>query len=152
MKVSKAKLAVRKATAEDQPLIDQMIKQEAGLDPSDLGWPHFVIAEIAGEAVGCGQIRPYAKGPELGSIYTRDKYRGKGVADAVIRRLIDDWERPGPLYLECRGHMAPYYERFGFERIRWQDVPGGPLRFKAVVGSVLGKLLRIELAVMRLNR
>jgi hypothetical protein len=55
---------------------------------------------------------------------------------------------PGEVYLECLSFMAPYYARFGFEAIPWQHAPM-PLRVKAGLGTVVGRLLGHRMTVMR---
>lgn len=142
---------LRRATKADQALIRRMVVREGGLDPTSLHWSHFVLAEVNGEVAGLGQIRPYRNCPELGSIYTRPQHRGVGVAAAIIRRLIADCQALGPVYLECRAHMASYYRQFGFEEIRWQQAPM-PLKLKSGIGAFFARLFGLKLAVMRLNR
>lgn len=144
-------LTIRRATEADQALIRQMVIKEAELDPTSLHWSHFVMAELDGEVAGLGQIRPYRNCPELGSIYTRPKYEGKGIGGAVIRRLVDDWPLPGPIYLECQSHNATYYQRFGFKKIPWYKAPM-PLKFKSGMGAILGKLFGIKVSAMILVR
>ncbi len=143
-------MVVRPATAEDQATIRRMIG-EIGLDPSALHWSHFVVGQLGGEIVAIGQIRPYPNCPELGSIATLPDQRGKGYAAQIIRRLLADWDQPGPVYLECRNHMTPYYQEFGFEEIAWWQAPM-PLKFKAGMGALLGGLFGVRIAVMKIER
>lgn len=139
-----APVLIRRATAADQAAIRQMV-HEARLDPTDLHWSHFVVAEEGNEVVGIGQIRPYPKCRELGSLVVREDRRGQGIGGLVIRALLEG--EPGDVYLECSSRMASYYVRFGFQEIRWQDAPM-PLRLKAGMGNLLGRLLGRRLAVM----
>jgi len=143
---------LRRATADDQAIIRQIVIKDIGLDPTDLHWSHFVLAEIDGKIVSLGQIRPSKSAPELGSIATLPDHRGKGYAAMIIRRLLDDWEQPGPVYLECEYHNVTYYQKLGFVEIPLSDVPPSVLRFKHGVGAVLGKLFGIRGAVMKIER
>jgi N-acetylglutamate synthase-like GNAT family acetyltransferase len=143
--MDRSAIAIREARETDQPLIRALIRA-ARLDPTSLHWSHFLIAEEAGEAVGIGQIRPPASCPELGSLVVREERRGEGIGEALIHALIAKVE--GPVFLECEGHMVPYYERFGFREISWRDAPM-PLRFKAGVGHFLGKVFGFKIAAMR---
>ncbi len=147
---NQAKMVIRRATADDQATIRQMI-WDIGLDPSALHWSHFVVAELGGKIVSIGQIRPYRNCPELGSIATLPDQRGKGYAAQIIRRLLADWDQAGTVYLECREHMMPYYREFGFEKIPWWQAPM-PLKFKAGMGALLGGLFRVRIAVMKIER
>jgi N-acetylglutamate synthase-like GNAT family acetyltransferase len=144
-------LVLRRAVADDQALIHTMVIKEAELDPTDLHWSHFVIAELAGEVVGLGQIRPYKGCPELGSIYTRPDFEGRGIGGAVIGRLVADWPLPGPIYLECQSHNTTYYQRFGFREIPWYRAPM-PLKLKSGVSNLLGLLFGIKVSAMQLDR
>jgi len=144
-------VTLRRAVEADQALIRQMVIREAQLDPSALHWSHFVIAEIGGEAVGLGQIRPYRGCPELGSIYTRPQFEGRGIGGAVIGRLVADWPLPGPIYLECQSHNTTYYQRFGFKEIPWYQAPM-PLKLKSGMGAMLGRLFGFRVSAMMLER
>lgn len=136
---------IRRATAADQAAIRVMVRT-AGLDPSRLDWPSFVLAEVDGQIVGLGQIRPYPGCPELGSIVTLPEYRRQGIAARVIEALLQ--ERTDTIYLECLSPMASFYTRFGFHQIPWQQAPM-PLKLKAGVGNILGRLVGLRVAVMR---
>jgi len=135
-------LNIRPARADDQDMLRAMVKQ-AGLDPTDLNWPNFLIAENGGTVVGIGQVRP--KTPELGSLIVVPKRRGKGIGGALVEALAATVD--GPIYLECRSTLVHYYSRFGFEEILPREAPM-PLRLKATIGSRLAGLFGMRLAVM----
>jgi N-acetylglutamate synthase-like GNAT family acetyltransferase len=140
---------IRPATDADQRVIRRMV-QGACLDPTGLHWSHFVVAENDGKVIGIGQLRPYPKGPELGSLVVRKAYRSRGIGGQIIERLLAS--QPGDVYLECQSDLAFYYSRFGFEEIRWQ---GSPLYLKikaGLIGNFVGKLLGFRLAVMKYTR
>jgi amino-acid N-acetyltransferase len=142
--VSTVKL--RKAQPGDQGAIRQLV-YGARLDRTALHWSHFVVAEMPEEGiVGIGQIRPYPNCPELGSMVVRKPFREQGIGGMVIRALLAD--HPPPVYLECRSHMAPYYARFGFREIPWQQAPM-PLKLKSGTANVLGRLFGLRISVMR---
>jgi GNAT superfamily N-acetyltransferase len=137
---------VRRAAVGDQATIRRMVRAEH-LDPTALHWSHFVVAEVDGAGtVGIGQIRPYPNGPELGSMVVLKPYRGRGIGGLIVRELLAS--TPPPVWLEAAAHNAPYYARFGFVEVPWQQAPM-PLRLKAGMGSFLGRLVGIRLAVMR---
>jgi amino-acid N-acetyltransferase len=136
---------VRRAMASDQAAIRQMV-HSAGLDPFSLDWPNFVVADLDGMIVGIGQVRPYPRCPELGSIVTLPEYRGRGIAGQIIEMLLD--RQAGTVYLECLDSMASYYARFGFFPIPWRQAPM-PLRLKAGLGNMFGSLAGFRIAVMR---
>jgi amino-acid N-acetyltransferase len=138
-------IIIRRATADDQPAIRRMVRQE-WLDPTNLRWPNFVVAEYEGAVVGIGQVRPYRAGRELGSLVVREDLRGRGIGGRIMERLLEG--EVGTVYLECAAHMTPYYKRFGFREIDRQDVPG-PLRIKSSLGNAFARLMGTRLAVMR---
>lgn len=133
---------IRPARQDEQSTIREMVRG-AGLDPTDLHWQNFLIAEHGGEIVGIGQMRPAA--PELGSLVTREDWRGRGVARLLIEALLA--REPGDVYLECDASLVPYYTQFDFKRINWRQAPM-PLKIKSMLGGFLGRLMGFELAVM----
>jgi len=137
-------VTIRRAVEADQAIIKQMVKDE-DLDPTSLNWPQFLIAEAAGEIVGIGQIRPYPKCRELGSIAVKKEHRGNGVGSAVIQALLAG--ETGDVYLECEAHNVTYYNRFGFVKIQWWQTPP-PLRYKHLLISALGRVMGYRMAVM----
>lgn len=141
---------IRPARIEDQALIRQVIRREAGLDPTDLRWENFLLAETeTGDLAGLGQIRRSPRCKELGSLYVREQHQGKGLGARLIAALIE--QEPGDLYLECQARMVPYYQRFGFREIPARAAPP-PLRSKAMLGGWVARLFGARLAVMRLER
>ncbi len=137
---------VRRAAAEDQATIRRLVRAER-LDPTALHWSHFVVAEVDGAGVvGIGQIRPHPNCPELGSLVVLKPYRGRGIGGRIVRELLAS--TPPPVWLESAAHNAPYYARFGFVEVPWQQAPL-PLRLKAGLGHFLGRLVGIRLVVMR---
>ena len=111
---------IRPATEADQPVIRRFVRQ-ARINPMNLHWPNFVVAEEDGATVGIGQVKPHNDGTrELASMVVVPERRGHGVGGAIIERLIAD--HPGQvLHLTCRVQMRGYYERFGFRALEKKD-------------------------------
>lgn len=107
-------ITLRRAAASDSPLIRRLIYAER-LNPLGLNWRRFWLAvDEHGRVIGCGQVKPHGDGSrELASIVVLPEWRNRGVASAIIRRLLT--ENPPPLYLTCRAELTPFYARFGFE-------------------------------------
>ncbi|MEM6285388.1 MAG: GNAT family N-acetyltransferase [Chloroflexota bacterium] len=116
----------------------------AGLDPTDLHWAHFLIAEHAGQIVGIGQVRPAAS--ELGSLVVVPYFRGQGAGGMLIDALVA--RTAGDVYLECNATLAPYYARHGFTEIAPAQAPPA-LRRKAMIGGRVAKWFGLRLAVMK---
>lgn len=84
------------------------------------------VAEYAGKECGCGGIclteelpspdNPGGRCAYLMNIYVREPFRNKGVAHAIVRRLIDEALRRGcgKIYLETTKEGKPVYASLGF--------------------------------------
>ena len=118
-----ADFRLRAATAADEDEIKALIRA-VQINPMGLDWRRFVIAESAlGGMMGCGQVKPHAAGVrELASIAVCEQYRGKGIARAIIERLLG--QNPGTLYLMCMSPLGPFYEKYGFREIQHKEMPG----------------------------
>lgn len=145
---------LRPATAADQPVINALIR-EARLNPMNLKWPNFLLAvdEAGGQVVAAGQIKTHGDGSrELASIVTRPEHRGRGLAGAIIRRLIAQHTTAtrDPLYLTCVSTMGPFYEPFGFRVIALDEMPPYFRRLRRFVNFVeLFARRDVTLLVMR---
>ena len=120
---------IRAATRDDRRTIRKMVRK-AHLDPTDVHWPHFLVAEQEGVVVGIGQVRHYRDCRELGSLVVRDDRRGQGIGGQIIEALLA--RHHGEVFLECRTVMVPYYRHFGFEQL--VQMPADALAFPVFVG------------------
>jgi N-acetylglutamate synthase-like GNAT family acetyltransferase len=115
-----------------------------------LDWHRFVLAVTQnGEVIGCGQIKPHGDGTrELASIAVIPAWRERGVARSIIEHLVT--LDSGPLYLTCRAHLGPLYEKYGFHSLRMEEMPPYFRRVARLARS-LGRLKVIpqDLLVMR---
>ena len=115
---------IRPACEADAAAIKHLIRS-AGINPMDLDWRRFVVAvDEQGQVIATGQIKPHQKGAilELASIAVMEEHRGEGLARAIIEYLLKD--SPRPLYLTCRSKLEPFYQRFGFQAISYEEMPG----------------------------
>jgi amino-acid N-acetyltransferase len=131
---------LRAATASDAGAIRLLIFR-VGINPRDLDWRRFLVAvDEAGKLIGCGQVKPHRDGSrELASIAVRPKWRKRGLASELIRRLMA--EAGPPLWLMCRGELAGFYRRFGFVSV--EDAQAMPKYFRRVyrLATAAGRLL-----------
>lgn len=113
---------LRRAAAPDAAAIRQLI-HDVRIYPIGLDWRRFLLAVTSeGELIGCGQVKPHGDGTrELASIAVVPSWRGRGVARAIIERLLAD--HPGALYLTCLASNGPFYEKFGFRSIGQDEMP-----------------------------
>jgi len=112
---------IRSAHANDEATIKALIHAEQ-LDPLNVHWQNFLVAEEAGRIIGIGQVKLYPSGRELGSLVVVADRRQNGVGGAIINALIA--RERGPLRLFCLAFREPYYAKFGFRRCGLRDLPG----------------------------
>ena len=113
---------LRPATKEDTSAIYDLVI-EGRINPTGLDWQRFILAVTPeGKAIGCGQIKPHRDdSQELASIAVTSAWQGKGIARAIIERLMDGADTP--LYLMCVSDMGPMYEKFGFRGLEEGEMP-----------------------------
>lgn len=84
----------------------------------------IALAEWGGERAGLGRIVPVADGiGELGGMYVLPAYRGKSIAAAIVRFLLDNspFER---LFCIPFAHLETFYGGFGFAPDRYDgEIP-----------------------------
>ena len=124
---------IRPALAADGPAIHRLVN-DARLNPRDLDWRRFLVAEVAGAVVACAQVRVHGGGSrELASVAVAADHRGTGLGRAISEAAIAG-EPVRPLYLYTESRTVPFWERFGFGLIDGEDVPSdlrGSLRRRA---------------------
>lgn len=139
-------ISLRNATENDQPKITALINK-VRINPRNLDWERFIIAEDNGAMVGCGQIKPHSDGSkELASIAVEPEYQGKGVGSMVMKALLE--REPGELYLTCLRHNVTYYQRFGFRELKFEEFPPDMKRMFRFARVVMW-VMRIDGCVMR---
>jgi N-acetylglutamate synthase-like GNAT family acetyltransferase len=141
-------LSLRPATINDQQKIIALINK-VRINPRNLNWERFIIAEDNGVMVGCGQIKPHGDGTkELASIAVEPEYQGKGVGTLIMNALLE--REPGELYLTCLRHNVTYYEKFGFRELKFEEFPPDMKRMFRFARVVLW-VFWVEGCVMRRN-
>jgi len=123
-----------------------------GINPMDLNWKRFVVAtNDHDEMIGCGQIKPHGTEIlELASIAVYPEHQGKGVASAIIERLLSN--SPRPMYLMCESSRGSLYEKFGFRSVSYDEMPRYFQRISKLAGLVTTLARRDEsLLVMKLQ-
>jgi N-acetylglutamate synthase-like GNAT family acetyltransferase len=144
---------IRPATDADAPAIRALIR-EAQLNPRDLDWRRFLVADEAGTVVACAQVRVHGGGiRELASVAVRKDRRGGGVGRAISEAAIAR-EPVRPLYLYAEARNEPFWERLGFRTVTGVEIPldmRAALRLARLfmaIGSVILRR-RLRLVVMR---
>lgn len=127
--------AIRPALETEAASIRKLI-HKVGINPTGLDWKRFVVAVTPnGQMIGCGQLKPHGRDVlELASLAVNPEYRLKGIASSIIDDLLKDPARP--LYLMCRSPLGPFYEKFGFQRLELNEMPGYFRRISRLAGLV----------------
>jgi N-acetylglutamate synthase-like GNAT family acetyltransferase len=139
---------IRPAGAQDQPVITAIV-HAARINPRDLDWPRFLLAQWGQDIIGVGQVKPHADGSrELASIAVVSEWQGQGVGSAIIRGLLAG--ESGTLHLMCVADNQGYYERFGFRKIARADMPPYFRRIELIARVIMRlSFSRMRLIVMR---
>ena len=136
---------IRAAVAADSPAIRRIV-YAARLNPLDLDWRRFLVAERAGRIVGTLQVRRHDDGTrELASLAVVRGAQATGLGAALIAALRER-ESP-PLYLYCAPRLVGYYERFGFRPVAIRDLPPGlrvPGQLACAI-ALVGRICRVPL-------
>lgn len=133
---------VRRATAEEQAAIVALVRG-AKLNPSNLRWPGFVVAERDGRIVGVAQLRRHVDGAvELASLVVEPAARGGGVATSMIDTLIAGEKTT--IYAIIDGRYIDHFGRWGFSQITPAELPRSVARVYRIgrVVTALASLLR----------
>ena len=113
---------VRPAVAADEAGVRRLMRGER-VNPFGIDWRNFVVAEAAGEVVGCAQLRP--AGPEaveLGSLVVRADLRGAGLGARLIEAAL---ARAGGrrVFAVTAAARAGYFARWGFRPVGGAAAP-----------------------------
>ena len=119
--------SLRMANQTDQTDIKALIRA-VHINPTRLDWHRFVVAADSDDRlIGCGQVKPHTDGSrELSSVAVAESWRGRGVARAIIEKLMTD--HGPPLWLTCRSSLTPLYQAFGFHEVDEEEQQ--PLYFR----------------------
>lgn len=125
-----------------------------GINPMGLDWKRFIVAvDAQDQIIATGQIKPHGANAdihELASIAVVPEYRGQGLARAIMEHLLQG--SPRPLYLTCVSSLEPFYQKFGFYSIEYDDMPRYFQRMSRLAGLVFLLASRNEkLLVMKLK-
>ncbi len=146
-------VVIRRATEAGQLTIKRLVK-EAHINPRNLNWQRFLVAEDDGAITGIGQIKPYKDGSrELASIAVVPQRQGQGIGSSIIRALLEG-ER-GTLYLMCVSDNENYYARFGFMRVGSPSLPKSmrsQYRVGKLITTVVARLLRQKMRLSAMKR
>jgi amino-acid N-acetyltransferase len=117
--------------------------RRARLNPADLRWERFVIAERDGRAVGVAQLRGHPDGAtELASMVVAPESRGQGIAIRLVDALLADQQ--APVYTLIDRRFVDRFARWGFVRVAPSELPRSVSRVYRIgrVVTAVGSVLR----------
>jgi N-acetylglutamate synthase-like GNAT family acetyltransferase len=150
-------ISITPATAADQGAISELIR-DVRLNPRDLDWRRFFVADAEGTLVGCAQVRVHSGGTrELASVAVTADRRGSGIGGRLVEAILA--QEPGVVYLITRRETEGYFERFGFSRIAAAEAPSDFRRqfrigqvFTTIVSPLARRWIRIVPMLRRPER
>jgi N-acetylglutamate synthase-like GNAT family acetyltransferase len=148
-----AHVEVRPGREQDQAAITTMIRR-ARLNPADLQWPHFMIAEQDGQIVGVAQVRVHPDGAnELASLAVAPASRGNGVATRLVDALLRD--QTADVYTLVDRRFVDHFRRWDFEWIGAAQLPRSVRRVYRIgrlVTALASVLVRRRIRIVPLRR
>lgn len=144
---------IRPARQEDQQTIVSLIHQ-AKLNPRNLHWEHFLVAEENGKILGVRQVKVHAQGTrEVASGFVLPDYRNQGISALLMNELLA--REHGPLYSMIDQKWSKYYEQFGFQHVNTKQLPADfhkEYRIARIITSLISLLRKDKLHIIPLKR
>jgi N-acetylglutamate synthase-like GNAT family acetyltransferase len=133
-------VTIRPARQEDQETIVSYVRQ-ARLNPRNLNWQNFLVAEEDYKIVGIRQTKTHTQGTrEVASGFVLPEYRRQGISARLMKELLA--RESGPLFTMVSEKRAPYYEQFGFRRVEVTQLPSDFLK-EYRIGRIVTSLMSI---------
>ncbi|HLO15129.1 MAG TPA: GNAT family N-acetyltransferase [Anaerolineales bacterium] len=146
-------LTLRPAREEDQQTIVALIHQ-AKINPRNLHWENFLVAEENGRVVGIRQVKVHARGTrEVASGFVLPEYRRRGVSARLMNEIFA--REKGPLYTMINEKWRPYYEQFGFRRVDVNQLPSDfrkEYRIAKIITSLISIFIKEKLRIIPMKK
>lgn len=107
-------LAAIRSVREPVFLVEQQVPPELEWDALDASSQHVLARDLEGRAIGTGRLTPEHR---IGRMAVLEDWRGRGVGQAMLYRLLDAARDRGypAIELHAQTHAMPFYARAGFE-------------------------------------
>ena len=133
-------VTIRPAQQADQQTLVSYI-QQAKINPRNLHWQNFLVAEEMGKIIGIRQVKVHKGGTrEVASGFVLPEYRRQGISAQLMNELLR--RETGPLYTMVDQPWSPYYETFGFRQVGTGQLPAD-FRTEYQIGRVITTLLSV---------
>jgi len=144
---------IRPAGPGDQQTIVSLIHL-AKLNPRNLQWENFLVAEDNGKIVGVRQVKVHAQGTrEVASGFVLPEYRNQGISALLMNELLA--REDGPLYSMIDQKWLRYYERFGFRKVAVDQLPSDfhkEYQIGRIITSLISVFRKDKLRIIPLKR
>ena len=131
---------IRPALEADQSMIESLIRQ-AKINPRNLHWKRFLIAEENNQIVGIRQVKVHKQGTrEVASGFVLPEYQHRGISALLMNEILS--REKGTLYLMCNKKWKKYYEQFGFRDVKLAELPPDFYR-EYMIGKIMTTLISI---------
>jgi N-acetylglutamate synthase-like GNAT family acetyltransferase len=128
------------AVEADQSTIVTLIHQ-ARINPRNLHWSRFLIAEDDNQIVGIRQVKILKHGThEVASGFVLPAYRHRGISAQLMDEILV--RESTTLYLMCNKKWKKYYEQFGFRDVKLADLPRDFCR-EYLIGKLITTLVSV---------
>ena len=118
-------ITIRTATQHDYPAVTALLQQEKlPVEDVDKALSHFVVATIEGVVAGTAGLELYSRDALLRSVAVSKSQRNLGLAGQLLDSLVSYAGKQGVQKLFLLTNTAEeYFERKGFTKIDWKEVP-----------------------------
>lgn len=107
-------LSLSAATPDDLKWMNEVYTQ-INFQPASAKSDTCVVARLDGERIGMGRLIHFDdQADEVAGIYTDPEQRGKGIASAIVRWLIEQ-SKARTIYCLPFDHLEAFYSSFGFQ-------------------------------------
>lgn len=122
---SPTSVTLRAACPADLPQILQVLTEASlPLEGVPDGLTRVVVAEVAGELAGVAGLEEYGTSALLRSVAVSRQHQGKGIAGALVRRLLQEATSDTIHDVYLRTTTAEgYFPRFGFSPVELAQIP-----------------------------
>ena len=110
----------------------QNVPIELEMENNDIS-THF-LATVDGQPAGAARWRQTENGYKLERFAVLDEYRGLGIAQAMVRAVLNDLPENAPMvYLNSQIQAVGLYEKFGFEKSGPEFEEAGIKHYKMIL-------------------
>lgn len=96
--------------------------------------PEFVVAEQAGEVIGCGALHVIWEDlAEVRTLVVTESHRGTGIGAKMLERLLENAQALGVQRVFCLTFEVEFFSKFGFQVMT--DAPLDPEIYAELVRS-----------------